>query len=105
METDFPTSGNHFLPIPQISLLLEADFPYHGKYPLLQPVATDFLFNWNDILSFIFSLKPLEGDQYFKKSYYCWRKPFSLISSDTDSNGNSALVRLNRIFQLILHSG
>ena len=76
--------------------------------PLLWPVATDFLFNRNDILSFIFSLKPLlplEGEQYLKKSYFCQWKPFSLIFSDTDSNGSSLLVHLNRIFQLILHSG
>ena len=61
-----------FVPIPQISFLLEAVFsiPSRGNIsstnPSLQPVATDFLFNENDILSFIFSLKsllPLEGDQ------------------------------------------
>ena len=42
METDFLASGNHFV-------LLEAVFPYRGTIfspnPLLQPVATDFLFN------------------------------------------------------------
>ena len=67
--------------------------------PLLRSVATDFLFNENNIFSFIFSLKPLlplEGGQ---------RKPFSLIFSDTDSNGSSLLVNLNGIFQLILHFG
>ena len=49
---------------------------------LLRPVATGFLFNGNNILSFIFFLKqllPLVGDQYFKKSYFCRWKPFSLI--------------------------
>ena len=38
--------------------------------PLVRPAATDFLFNGDDILSFIFSLKPLlplEGEQYLKK--------------------------------------
>ena len=38
--------------------------------PLLRPVATDLCLMENDILSFIFSLKPLlslEGDQYFLK--------------------------------------
>ena len=62
----------------------------------------------NDILSFIPSLKPLlslKGDQYLKKSYFCWWKLFSLNFSDTDSNGSSLVVHLNRIFQLILHSG
>ena len=68
----------------------------------------DFLFNGNDFLPFIFSLKPLlllEGDQYLKQSYFCKWKPFSVILPDTDSNGSSFLVHLNRIFQLILHSG
>ena len=39
---------------------------YFKRIRLLQPVGTDFLFNGNDILSFIFSLKPLlplEGNQ------------------------------------------
>ena len=38
--------------------------------PSLQLVTTDVLFNGNDILSLISSLKPLlplEGDQYLKK--------------------------------------
>ena len=36
--------------------------------PLLRPVAMDLCLMENDILSFIFSLKPLlEGDQYFFK--------------------------------------
>ena len=38
--------------------------------PLLQPVATDFLFTGNNILSFRFFWKTslqLEGSQYFKK--------------------------------------
>ena len=68
----------------------------------------DFMFNGNDILSLIFSLKPLlllEEDQYLKKSYFCQWKPFSLIFSDTDSNRSSLLVHLNRIFRLIPHSG
>ena len=69
MEIDFLASGNHFVPISQISFILEAAFPSRGNIleSLLPPVATDFLFNGNDILSFIFSLKPLlpfDGDQY-----------------------------------------
>ena len=69
--------------------------------PLLLPVATNFLFSKNDVLSFIFSLKPLllsEGDQYLKKPYFCLWKPSSLIFSDTNSNGSSLLVHWNRIF-------
>ena len=71
-------------------------------------MATDFLFNGNDILSFIFSLKallPLEGDQYLKKSHFCLWKPFSLTFSDTDANGSRLLAHWNRILQRILHSG
>ena len=70
--------ANHFVPILQISFLLEAVFSSCGiifqKNPLLRSVVTDFLFNGIDILSFIFSLKtslPLEGNQYLKKSYFC----------------------------------
>ena len=43
-------------------------FHHVGIYPLLQPVATDFLFTGNDILSFRFFLKPklqLDRRQYF----------------------------------------
>ena len=63
--------------------------------PLLQPVATNFLLSGTDILSFIFPLKvllPLEQDQYLKKSYFSQWKPFSVIFSDTDSDGSSLLV-------------
>ena len=66
--------------------------------PLLRPVAMYFLFNGNDSLSFIFSLKPffpLEGDQYLKKSLL---ETLSLIFSDTDSNRSSLLIDGNRIF-------
>ena len=77
METDFLASGNHFVPIFKISFLLEAVFLSRGNIfqtnSLLRPVATDFIFHGNDILLFIFSLKPLlplEGDQYLKKSYF-----------------------------------
>ena len=112
METDFLASGNHFVPIAQISFLLEVVFPSRGNMfltnPLLRPVATDFLFNGNNILSFIFFLKsllPSERDQYLKRSYFCWWKQFSLNFSDTDSNGSSLFVHWNRIFQRILHSG
>ena len=42
-------SGNHFVPISQISFLLEVVFPSRGNIfkanLLLRPVATDFLFN------------------------------------------------------------
>ena len=48
METDFPASGDHFVPIPQIFFLLKVVFPSCGNIfrtnPLLRPVATDFLF-------------------------------------------------------------
>ena len=78
METDFLASGNHFVAIAQISFLLEVVFSTCGNKfktnPLLQPVATDFLFSGNNILSLIFSLKPLlplEGDQYLEKSCFC----------------------------------
>ena len=76
METDFLASVIHFIPIPQISFLLEAVFLSRGNIfqtnPLLGSVAKDFLFNGNDILLFIFSLKPLlllEVDQYLKKAF------------------------------------
>ena len=45
-------------------------------------MATDFLFNGNDILSFIFSLKPLlplERDQYLKKILFLLVKPLFFI--------------------------
>ena len=67
----------------------------------------DFLFNGNEILSFIFSLKPflpLQEGQYLKKSYFYQQKPFSLIFSDTDLNGSSLLVHLNRIFEVLYSS-
>ena len=71
VETDFLASGNHFVPILQISFLLKAVFPSRENIfltnPLLRLMATGFLFNVNDILSFKFSLKPLlplEGDQH-----------------------------------------
>ena len=37
--------------------------------------------------------------------YICQWKPFSLIFSDSHSNGSNLLVHSNRIFQLVLHSG
>ena len=62
---------SYFIPVRQISFLLDAVFPSRANIfqtnSLLRPVATDFLFNENGILSFIFSLKPLlplEEDQY-----------------------------------------
>ena len=99
METDFLAIGNHFVPIPKTSFLLVVVLPSRENIfetnPLLWPVATDFLFNENDILSLIFSLNLLfllEGGRHLKRSYFCWWKPFSLIFSDTDSNGSSLLV-------------
>ena len=79
LETDFLASGNHFAPMSQITFLLKAAFPSSGNIfktnlNLLQPVATYFVFNGNDILSFIFSLKPLlplQGDQYLKEFQFC----------------------------------
>ena len=59
-------------------------------------------------VSFIFSLKVLlilEGDQCLKRSYFRYKKMFYFPFSESDSNGSSLLVYLNRIFQLILHSG
>ena len=74
METSLVFGGNYFVPISQISLPLEVVFPTLGnifqRNPFLQPVATDFLFNGDDILSFRFSGKPLlklEGSQYLQK--------------------------------------
>ena len=73
MGKDFLASGNHFVPFPQISFLLEVRFPSRGNIfqtnPLLRPVTMGLLFNGNGILSFMFSLtlKPLlllVGDQY-----------------------------------------
>ena len=62
------------MPISQITLLMEVVFPSLGNLfltnPLLQPVATDFLFSGNNILSFTCFSKPLlllEGGQYLKK--------------------------------------
>ena len=67
METIFPIS--------QISLPLGAVFPSLGNIfqtnPLLQPVATDFLFSGNDMLSFTFFRN------HHCNSYFCQRKPFS----------------------------
>ena len=102
METDFLVSGNHFAPISQVSLPLEAVFPSFENVfemnPLLQPVATDFLFSGNDILSFTFFWKPLlqlEGSQYLKKQNLisARRNRFLQGFSDTDSNGSSFSVQ------------
>ena len=69
----------------------------------------DFLFNRNDIYSFIFSLKPLlllEGAQYLKKMLFLLLETvFFLLFLDPDLNGNSLLAVCNCIIQRILHSG
>ena len=72
-------------------------------------ISTDFLFNSNDIFSFIFSLKPLllSGKPIFKKNLIpASRMRFPiLLFLDTDSNGNSLLDHYNCIIQRILYSG
>ena len=54
--------------------------------PLLRPVATDFLFSGNDILSFIFFEKiiAIRGRPILKKKLYLLVESFSSISSGTD---------------------
>ena len=76
-------------------------------------LLTDFLFNRNEIFSFVFSLKPLllsERGQYFKKNPKTFlpasRKRFSvLLFLDTVSNENSLLDHYNCIIQQILYYG
>ena len=76
-------------------------------------LLTDFLFNRNEIFSFIFSLKPLllsEGGQYFLKNPKIFlpasRKRFSvLLFLDTVSNESSLLDHYNCIIQQILYYG
>ena len=65
-------------------------FHHVGIYPLLQPVATDFLFTGSDILSFRFFLKPklqLDRRQYFflkQISFLLEETVFFNFFSDTD---------------------
>ena len=73
MKTSFTASGNHYVPISQISFPLTAVFPSHGNIFETNPVAvtTDFLFTGNNVLSFRSFWKPLsqlERGQYFIKS-------------------------------------
>ena len=99
METNLLFGGNYFVPISQISLPLEAVFPTLGnifqRNPFLQPVATDILFNGDDILSFRFSWKPLlklEGSQYLQNNHMTSRGNRFLhfvFFLDTESNGSS----------------
>ena len=96
METDFLASGNHFVSISQIFII---------NNPLLQQMATDFLFSGNDVFSFplfwnhqcnYINLISARGNRFLQ---------FFL---DTDSNGSSFSVLWNRIFlkeSFILASG
>ena len=99
-------SGNHFVPISQILLPLEAVFPSLGiifyTNPLLQP---DFLFTGNDILSFRFfwkSVLQLEGGQYLRKILFPWKYFFPLEETVFSSNSSFRRVETDFLLSLLL---
>ena len=95
-ETDFLASGNYFVPVHQISFILEIVVDIYFKRILYYGQCQRIFFLMGTILS----------HSYFFETIIAIRgRPFSLIFSDTNSNGSSFLIHFNRIFQLILHSG
>ena len=75
VETDSPASGDHFIPISQISFQLEAGFPSRGNI---------FQSQWQRIFCSI------KCRSIFKEKHYsCSLKPFSWIFQDIPASGSS----------------
>ena len=76
--------------------------------PLLRPVATDFLFSGNDILSFIFFEKiiAIRGRPILKKNYICQQNHFlqvfqALIRMEAVFRSTEICFSTNSLFQLV----
>ena len=77
METDFLASGNHFVPIPKISFLLEAVFPSPGNNilneSLIRASGNGLFVQWerNSFIHIFFeTIIAIRGRRIFKKNLF-----------------------------------
>ena len=97
METDFLANGNHFVPISQIYLPLEAVFPSLGNIlneSFITASGNGFSIKWKRYSSIHIFLETIIAIRrrpiVFKRILFLLGKPFFL---GTDSNGSSFSVQ------------